>query len=135
MSNTQAHSALETRAPAEREAALMAALPAHLRAAMAVPAMAESLAGIDPGRVQSRAALSQLPVTRKHELFEKQKARHAGNVFGGFSALGWTAPHDFDTGLGRTVDWYLANRAWWEGIRAARYAGQRLGQGPAKTAA
>ena len=91
MSNTQAHSALETRAPAEREAALMAALPAHLRAAMAVPAMAESLAGIDPGRVQSRAALSQLPVTRKHELFEKQKARHAGNVFGGFSALGWTA--------------------------------------------
>ena len=44
------------------------------------------------------------------------------------SALGWTAPHDFDTGLGRTVDWYLANRAWWEGIRAARYAGQRLGQ-------
>ena len=37
-------------------------------------------------------------------------------------------PHDFDRGLGRTVDWYLANRAWWERIRAARYAGQRLGQ-------
>ena len=29
-------------------------------------------------------------------------------------------------GLGKTVDWYLANRAWWEGVRA-RYAGQRLG--------
>ena len=51
------------------------------------------------------------------------------------AALGWTAPHDFDTGLGRTVDWYLANRAWWAGIRAARYAGQRLGTGPAKSAA
>jgi dTDP-glucose 4,6-dehydratase len=42
-------------------------------------------------------------------------------------ALGWTAPNDFETGLGRTIDWYLANRAWWEPIRAARYAGQRLG--------
>ncbi len=45
------------------------------------------------------------------------------------AALEWTAPHDFDAGLGRTVDWYLANRAWWEGIRAKRYAGQRLGHG------
>ncbi len=91
MSNTTAYNALETRPPAEREAALLAALPAQLRAAMAVPAMAECLAGVEPGNVQTRAALARLPVTRKHELFEKQKARHAGSVFGGFSALGWTA--------------------------------------------
>jgi phenylacetate-CoA ligase len=91
MSNATAHTALETRPPAEREAALMAALPAQLRAAMAVPAMAECLAGVDPDGVQTRAALARLPVTRKHELFEKQKVRHAGSVFGGFSALGWTA--------------------------------------------
>ena len=43
------------------------------------------------------------------------------------AALHWTAPHDFESGLGRTIDWYLDHRAWWEGIRAARYAGQRLG--------
>ena len=49
------------------------------------------------------------------------------------AALDWRAPNDFDTGLARTVDWYLANRAWWEKIRAARYSGQRLGQ--SKTAA
>jgi phenylacetate-CoA ligase len=91
MSNATAHTALETRPPAEREDALMAALPAQLRAAMAVPAMAECLAGVDPDSVQTRAALARLPVTRKHELFDKQKARHAGSVFGGFSALGWTA--------------------------------------------
>ena len=42
-------------------------------------------------------------------------------------ALAWTAPNDFETGLGKTIDWYIANRAWWEGIRAARYSGQRLG--------
>ena len=44
------------------------------------------------------------------------------------AALGWRAPHDFARGLARTIDWYLANRTWWEGIRAARYAGERLGQ-------
>ena len=43
------------------------------------------------------------------------------------AALDWRAPHDFARGLGRTIDWYLANRPWWEGIRAGRYAGQRLG--------
>ena len=43
------------------------------------------------------------------------------------AALDWTAPHDFEAGLARTIDWYLEHRAWWEGVRAARYAGQRLG--------
>jgi dTDP-glucose 4,6-dehydratase len=43
------------------------------------------------------------------------------------AALHWKAPHDFETGLGKTVDWYLANRAWWEGVRARRYSGERLG--------
>ncbi len=89
--STLPYDALETRSPAQREAALMAALPGHLRAAMAVPALAERLAGVQPEAVQSRAALARLPVTRKHELFEQQKARHGGSVFGGYSALGWTA--------------------------------------------
>ncbi len=44
------------------------------------------------------------------------------------AALDWRAPHDFEAGLARTIDWYLANREWWQRIRAARYAGQRLGQ-------
>jgi dTDP-glucose 4,6-dehydratase len=42
-------------------------------------------------------------------------------------ALDWTASHDFETGLARTIDWYLAHRDWWHPLRAARYAGQRLG--------
>ena len=40
--------------------------------------------------------------------------------------LGWTPKTDFETGLRRTVDWYLARRDWWGPLRA-RYAGQRLG--------
>ncbi len=43
------------------------------------------------------------------------------------AALAWTAPHDFEAGLARTIAWYLANRDWWQAVRARRYAGQRLG--------
>ncbi len=43
------------------------------------------------------------------------------------AALAWKAPHDFEAGLARTIDWYLANQAWWQTVRSARYAGQRLG--------
>ncbi|APH58390.1 dTDP-glucose 4,6-dehydratase [Granulibacter bethesdensis] len=43
------------------------------------------------------------------------------------AALDWKAPHDFEKGIRRTVQWYLDHRAWWEGIRSGRYAGQRLG--------
>lgn len=42
-------------------------------------------------------------------------------------ALGWKAKHDFDTGIRKTVRWYLDNRSWWESLRAKRYTGQRLG--------
>jgi len=50
-------------------------------------------------------------------------------------ALAWSAPHSFDAGLARTIDWYLANRVWWEGVRAQRYAGHRLGTARLESAA
>jgi dTDP-glucose 4,6-dehydratase len=43
--------------------------------------------------------------------------------------LGWRPQEDFDTGIRKTVQWYLDNRWWWEPIRAAKYSGQRLGVG------
>ncbi|MFT8676453.1 MAG: dTDP-glucose 4,6-dehydratase [Acetobacter sp.] len=42
-------------------------------------------------------------------------------------ALDWKARHDFETGIRRTVQWYLDNRSWWEVIRARRYTGNRMG--------
>lgn len=45
--------------------------------------------------------------------------------------LGWKPRESFETGLARTVDWYLANRWWWEPIRNGTYAGERLGSPPA----
>lgn len=82
------YDSLETRDPAEREAQLMAALPAQVaHAQQATRAFGEILAGVDAARVTSRAALARLPVTRKSELFERQKAQRAQDPFGGFSAL------------------------------------------------
>ena len=84
------HDALEARDPAAREAALMAALPAQVaQAQRASPAMAELLAHVDAAAVTSRAALAALPVLRKQELLERQKARRADDPFGGYSAIGW----------------------------------------------
>ncbi len=43
--------------------------------------------------------------------------------------LAWSPKHSFEVGIAATVDWYLANEAWWRPIRAGRYAGERLGAG------
>jgi len=43
--------------------------------------------------------------------------------------LGWTPRETFETGLARTVRWYIEQRPWWEAIHASRYEGQRLGTG------
>ena len=91
---TDFYDALETRSPADREAAHMAALPAQVAHAQAhSPAMRDLLAGVDASAVTHRAALARLPVTRKGDLHERQKAgRAAGkDVFGGFAAVGYGA--------------------------------------------
>jgi dTDP-glucose 4,6-dehydratase len=41
--------------------------------------------------------------------------------------LGWEPSVDFAEGLADTVDWYLANRDWWQRIRDGRYRSERLG--------
>lgn len=43
--------------------------------------------------------------------------------------LGWRPEETFETGLERTVRWYVEQRPWWEAIHASRYEGERLGVG------
>jgi dTDP-glucose 4,6-dehydratase len=42
--------------------------------------------------------------------------------------LGWRPAETFDTGLRKTVQWYLDNRGWWQAIRSGKYRGERLGR-------
>ena len=44
--------------------------------------------------------------------------------------LRWLPLERFDSALARTIRWYIDNRGWWEPIRQAVYAGERLGQKP-----
>jgi dTDP-glucose 4,6-dehydratase len=45
--------------------------------------------------------------------------------------LGWSPRESFETGLARTVDWYLAHRDWCDEITSKRYSRERLGVGKA----
>ena len=48
--------------------------------------------------------------------------------------LGWSARETFESGLAKTVRWYLDNEAWWRPIREGRYRGERIGAEAGKAA-
>jgi phenylacetate-CoA ligase len=123
---------LETRAPADREAALMAALPLQVaHAKLSSSAFAEILKDADPAQVNNRAALAKLPVTRKHELLElqlKSRSKH-GNVFGGFSVntFGAMLPRVFAS-PGPIYEPEGTAKDYWRMARAIFAAGFRPGE-------
>ena len=41
--------------------------------------------------------------------------------------LGWRPRETFESGLRKTVEWYLANEAWWKAVLDGSYQGERLG--------
>src|SRR3954447_14984000 len=41
--------------------------------------------------------------------------------------LGWRANETFETGIEKTVRWYLENASWWQPLRDKVYSGERLG--------
>ena len=42
--------------------------------------------------------------------------------------LGWTPQETFESGIKKTVEWYLNNTAWWQAVLDGSYQGERLGQ-------
>ncbi|MGL4545539.1 MAG: dTDP-glucose 4,6-dehydratase [Plesiomonas sp.] len=43
--------------------------------------------------------------------------------------LGWLPQETFESGMRKTVQWYLANTDWWQRVLDGSYAGERLGLG------
>jgi phenylacetate-CoA ligase len=119
---TDHYDALETRRPADRDAELFAQLPEVLRKAMAAPAYAERLDGIDPAAITSRAALAELPVLRKSDLPALHKAAlpFGGLVtapLGSFGRL-FTSPGPiFEPQATETDSWGSARALFAAGLR------------------
>lgn len=119
---TDHYDARETRQPAEREAELFSRLPEVLRRAMAAPAYAERLRGIDPTSVTTRAALAGLPLLRKSDLpaLHKSTPPFGGLVPGLPGSFGrlFTSP-------GPIFEPEAAHADPWRGARALFAAGFR----------
>ena len=115
--------ALETRAPEEREADLLARLPGLIARAQQAPGWARILNGVDPRAVTSRAALAALPVTRKSDLKTLQAALPP---FGGLAATPtrelahvFMSPGPIFDPEGRGADWWrFARPLYAAGVRA-----------------
>lgn len=124
------YDALEQRDAQSREHDLMTALPRQVAHAQAhAPAFAELLHGVDATSINSRTALARLPVTRKSELLERQKAQRSQNVFGGFSALGFGADMlRVFASPGTIYEPEGRGRDYWRMARAMYAAGFRPGE-------
>jgi len=121
---------LEIRDPAERERDLLAALPKQIaQAQTATSAFTKILDGVKPADVTSREALAKLPVTRKSELLELQKARRADDPFGGFASIvrGPRMPRIFAS-PGTIYEPEGEARDYWRTARALHAAGFRSGE-------
>jgi len=111
---------LETRSADAREGALMAALPAHIAHAKAhAPGWARILKDIEPDEIKSRKSLARLPVTRKSDLHELQKALPP---LGGLNAAPleklaklFVSPGPIYDPEGRGGDWWCAARGLFAG--------------------
>jgi len=116
---------LETRDPREREASLFAALPEHLAYARAnAPGFARILKDVDPSGVNSRKALARLPVIRKSELKDIQRA---DRPLGGLNATPLGSLAKVFVSPGQIYEPEGHGKDWWRTARALHAAGFRAG--------
>ncbi len=116
--------ALEIRAPQVRERAALAALPHLLAQAKAAPGWARILADVSAGDVDSRAALAQLPVTRKSDLHQLQDLQQP---FGGLTLAAPNRLRRLYMSPGPIFDPEGHGADWWRCARPMFAAGVRAG--------
>ncbi len=112
----------EARDPAEREAALLARLPAQIEHARRAPGFARILAGVEAPTVTSRAALAALPVTRKSDLKALQDAAPPWGALAATDTTGlsrlFMSPGPLFDPEGHGDDWWrFARPLWATGVR------------------
>lgn len=116
---------LETRDPEAREQALCVALPAQIaHAKQNAPYFAALLADVNPDDITTRAALTKVPVTRKSDLMDLQKATRP---LGGLNAVPAGKVRHIYQSPGPIYDVDGHAEDWWGTARALYAAGFRNG--------
>ncbi len=116
---------LETRSATERQAALLAALPAQIaHARNNAPGFGRILKDVDPASVNSRKALAKLPVTRKSDLVDLQKM---DPPLGGLNATPVAKFAKIYVSPGPIYEPEGTLRDWWRSARGLYAAGFRAG--------
>jgi len=119
------YDALETRDPQAREAADFARLARHLEHARSRSAFyRDLLKEVDTAGVTSRAALARLPITRKSELHDRQRARPP---FGGLEATPISGLARIFMSPGPIYDPEGRRSDFWQSARTLHAAGFRAG--------
>jgi phenylacetate-CoA ligase len=116
--------ALESRDPAVREKDLFSVLPALISRAQQASGWAAILKGVDAQQITSRKALSQLPVTRKSELKDLQKA---SLPFGGLTTTATSKLSRIFMSPGPLFDPEGHGSDWWRYARPLHALGVRNG--------
>ena len=118
------YDALESRDPAVREKELFSALPTLISRAQQASGWAVILKGVDAQLITSRKALSQLPVTRKSELKDLQKA---ALPFGGLTTTATSKLSRIFMSPGPLFDPEGHGSDWWRYARPLHALGVRSG--------
>lgn len=118
------YDALEARDPVAREQSLMSTLPALVARAKQAPGWATILKDVDPQQVSNRAALAQLPVTRKSSLKELQQA---ALPFGGLNTTPTAKLSRIFMSPGPIFDPEGRGDDWWRYARPFHALGVRAG--------
>ena len=122
---TEYFDVLETRSPEAREQALMLALPAQVAFAKSDSDYYRSvLRDVNPAEINSRSALSALPVTRKSQLIELQRRNPP---FGGLAAASTSSLARIFLSPGPIADPEGHGKDWFRFARALFAAGFRKG--------
>ena len=122
---TEHYDSLETRSPEEREAQLLAALPKQIALAKRrAPGFKRILKGFDAKQIDSRSALARLPVTRKSDLGELQKALPP---LGGLNATPLEKLNKLFVSPGPIYEPEGIGKNWWRTARGLYAGGFRAG--------
>ncbi len=121
---TTHYDALETRSATVRLRGEEAVLPRLIARALTAPGWAKHLAGVDPKEVASRAELATLPVLRKSDLAELQKA---DPPFGGFNVTPAAKARRLLMSPGPVFEPQGEGDDWYGAVRALHAAGFRAG--------